>query len=106
MATQAPMKSTVNDVWRMVWEMNSRTIIMLCDLQEKDDVREVLYTVRHCMISRLHDGTLVMLAPQNLVAIILIAHSGCVCQPGGVRAVLAREGDKADIWEPNCQQQV
>uniref|UniRef100_F1LA92 Tyrosine-protein phosphatase non-receptor type 9 n=1 Tax=Ascaris suum TaxID=6253 RepID=F1LA92_ASCSU len=32
--TQAPMDSTINDFWRMVWQEKPRTIVMLCKLFE------------------------------------------------------------------------
>ena len=34
MVTQAPLDNTVNDLWRMVWESGSKTIVMLNDLQD------------------------------------------------------------------------
>ncbi|KAK7491702.1 hypothetical protein BaRGS_00016958 [Batillaria attramentaria] len=33
-ATQAPLESTVGDFWRMVWEQQSRAIVMLINLQD------------------------------------------------------------------------
>jgi len=33
-ACQAPMASTVTDFWRMIWEQQSKIIIMLTDLVE------------------------------------------------------------------------
>ena len=34
-ATQAPLEDTRGDFWRMVWEQQSRVIIMLTDLEEQ-----------------------------------------------------------------------
>jgi protein tyrosine phosphatase len=40
-ATQAPLRNTVNDFWRMMWEFKSRAIVMLCQLTENE--QEVSY---------------------------------------------------------------
>ena len=32
--TQAPMANTVEDFWRMVWELKVQTIVQLCGLNE------------------------------------------------------------------------
>ena len=34
-ATQAPLQTTVNDFWRMVWEFKSKTIVMICNMMEE-----------------------------------------------------------------------
>lgn len=48
-ACQAPMVSTVEDFWRMVWEQKSDVIVMLCDLIEGGKVSEPLIAIRFPM---------------------------------------------------------
>lgn len=43
-ATQAPLPSTFEDFWRMIWDYNSRIIVMLEALDD-DNVDEILATV-------------------------------------------------------------
>ena len=38
LATQAPMKETVEDFWHMIWETQSKAIVMLCNLEEEGKV--------------------------------------------------------------------
>lgn len=38
MATQGPLAHTVEDFWRMVWEWKSHTIVMLTEVQEREQV--------------------------------------------------------------------
>ena len=38
-ATQAPLPTTVNDFWRMIWEQKSSVIIMVTNLEEDGKVR-------------------------------------------------------------------
>ena len=37
-ATQTPMENTVNDFWKMIWEYQSRSIVMLCRMREDGKV--------------------------------------------------------------------
>lgn len=37
-ATQAPLANTIVDFWKMVWKTESKTIVMLCNLQENGKV--------------------------------------------------------------------
>ena len=44
-ATQAPLSSTFADFWRMIWEKDSRTIVMLSKEQEGGKVRTIFSTI-------------------------------------------------------------
>ena len=37
-ATQGPLKETAGDFWKMVWEYESKCIVMLCALEENGEV--------------------------------------------------------------------
>ncbi len=70
-ATQAPLDTTVEDFWRMIWEFQSRAIVMLCDITEE---KEVL---------------LLWLSPNFSVCVcvcVCVCVRACVCVCGCVRA--------------------
>lgn len=39
-ATQGPLAHTVEDFWRMVWEWKCHTVVMLTEVQEREQVRD------------------------------------------------------------------
>ena len=45
-ATQTPLENTVNDFWRMIWEYQSRSIVMLCRMKEDGKVHIELSLVK------------------------------------------------------------
>eukprot|EP00056_Hartaetosiga_gracilis_P008506 m.121670 g.121670 ORF g.121670 m.121670 type:complete len:2603 (-) comp12926_c0_seq1:157-7965(-) len=56
-ATQGPTPKTVNDFWRMVWETDSNTIVMVTGLKEKGVVKCARYwpTVRYNFEDKIGD---------------------------------------------------
>ena len=42
-ATQGPLEQTVVEFWKMVWEQNTATIVMLTNLVELGKVRVPMY---------------------------------------------------------------
>ena len=40
-ATQGPLRNTVEDFWRMVWEQQSYILVMLTNVQERGKVSEI-----------------------------------------------------------------
>ena len=39
-ATQAPIECTIKDFWKMAWEQDSKTIVVLCKEYEKGEVKQ------------------------------------------------------------------
>ena len=37
-ATQMPLKNTVNDFWKMIWEYQTRSVVVLCKMEEDVEV--------------------------------------------------------------------
>ena len=37
-AAQSPMEQTKNDIWELIWQFRTSTIVLLCDLEEGNEV--------------------------------------------------------------------
>ena len=37
------MKNTVNDLWRMIWEFKSKTLVMVCNMEEEGSESAFIY---------------------------------------------------------------
>lgn len=54
-ATQGPIVNTMGDFWRMVWQERSPIIVMITNLEEKNEVgvkiyRNMIMMITHMMI--------------------------------------------------------
>ena len=50
--TQAPIESTIDDFWRMVWQANVDAIVMLCGITEKGKPKLTQYWPEHITSNR------------------------------------------------------
>ena len=53
-ATQSPLVNTVDDFWRMIWEQQTRTILMLNPMTPQGKVSE---SVLSCIFMFVHKDT-------------------------------------------------
>lgn len=53
-ATQGPLPQTVGDFWRLVWEQQSRTLVMLTNCVESGQVRALSSNPPHWLRHRSH----------------------------------------------------
>ena len=37
-AAQSPMEETKNDIWELIWQFKTPTIVLLCDFREGNEV--------------------------------------------------------------------
>ena len=37
-AAQSPMEQTKNDIWELIWQFRTSTIVLLCDFREGNEV--------------------------------------------------------------------
>lgn len=56
MATQGPLAHTVEDFWRMVWEWKSHTIVMLTEVQEREQVSRPGWRPSVCWVYKVANG--------------------------------------------------
>ena len=67
-ATQGPIPESISDFWRMVWEQDSRTIIMLTNPFEKGKLKCEVYWPREVGASTMHGNIEVTLTDMTQLA--------------------------------------
>ena len=65
-ATQGPLQNTVDDFWRMVWELKSRVIVMLCPLTEEGHESSYCYWPIKTREPQLYGGITVTLQSETI----------------------------------------
>lgn len=70
-ATQTPLENTVNDFWRMIWEYQSRSIVMLCKI--KEDGKVCGSVVGQNLTRVFNDHYLLVLFRRHVTPIFLLA---------------------------------
>lgn len=67
-ATQGPIPESISDFWRMVWEQDSRTVIMLTNPFEKGKLKCEVYWPREIGASTMHGNIEVTLMDMTQLA--------------------------------------
>lgn len=79
-ATQGPTVNTVGDFWRMVWQERSPIIVMITNLEEKNEVSAAKSTMTMTLLSENTHGNVVLF---NLEMCRILARGHC--DPRGYR---------------------
>ncbi|XP_057296521.1 receptor-type tyrosine-protein phosphatase F-like [Hydractinia symbiolongicarpus] len=97
-ATQAPLNHTISDFWRMVWENNSRIIVMLTNLVERGRIKCDQYWPSERFAS--YKGFDVTLESTQQYATYVVREFSVVKKaitlPSGL---LTSEGEPRTIWQ-------